>query len=197
MSHRINDGLTNQQRYAKRYPERRRASVARCRQRPHAKEAHRKRQLRYAAEHREQERLRVAQWRAKNPMRDRDMHREYYKKNRDDIRAKNKAFRLANPERYREYSQDYQHRRRSRIGEGKLPYGFRKKLLAAQNGRCNACDAILEIVGKHLDHIVALSKGGAHSTGNVQYLCGTCNRRKAARDFNEFLELLEKERCSK
>lgn len=54
-------------------------------------------------------------------------------------------------------------------------------LLNRQKGRCPDCRSVL---GKdaELDHIMPLSKGGAHHPSNAQILCRTCNRRKGAKD---------------
>jgi 5-methylcytosine-specific restriction endonuclease McrA len=168
-----------------------REAVKKCRQRPHAKEAHRKRALKYAAQNREQERLRAAEWRKNNPEKDRQMRRDYYVRNAEKVKAATRAFRLANLKLFQEYSRQYKASRRA--GGGRLSRGYVKKLMAMQASRCNACQADLVICGFHLDHIVPISRGGLHCDENVQLLCPTCNRRKSAKNFEDFLAQLKKE----
>ena len=93
-----------------------------------------------------------------------------------------RRYRAANPDRIREWSQ----KRLSRQ-TGRLPNGTVSDLLKLQKGRCIYCDS--EIKTKyHLDHIVPLSKGGAHERRNVQLLCPTCNVRKSAKDPIQFAQ---------
>jgi 5-methylcytosine-specific restriction endonuclease McrA len=68
-----------------------------------------------------------------------------------------------------------------------MPAGYVSRLWAKQSGLCNACRGSLTILGYHVDHIVAVSNGGKHVEGNVQLLCPSDNRRKAAKDFAAFL----------
>jgi 5-methylcytosine-specific restriction endonuclease McrA len=63
------------------------------------------------------------------------------------------------------------------------------KMLDSQNGLCKTCGC--DISEKYsIDHIVSLSKGGAHSIYNIQLLCVTCNRRKGKRSQEEFLKYI-------
>lgn len=57
-------------------------------------------------------------------------------------------------------------------------------LYASQNNQCAVCSA-----SEHLevDHIVALSRGGASDISNLQVLCLSCNRSKGAKDNDEWL----------
>lgn len=64
-----------------------------------------------------------------------------------------------------------------------------KAILIAQRYRCIYCGADLR-EKRHLDHIVPLARGGSNDKTNLQYLCGPCNLRKAARDPIEFAQEL-------
>ena len=56
-----------------------------------------------------------------------------------------------------------------------------KNLREKQKNRCYICDCELDYEGinqVHLDHIVPLSKGGAHTLLNVAWSCSSCNLSK-------------------
>ncbi len=174
--------------------EKHRASVKRCRGRPVAKEKHRVRQLIYAAGNREQERLRVERWRKENPDKAIESRRVYYLKNTEKIKAKSRNRYRENIEAYREYSRQYKHSKRA--GGGRLSRGYIKRLMEEQQGLCRACRCDLKESGHHLDHIKAISKGGLHCNANVQLLCPPCNRRKSAKNFEDFLVELMKDKAA-
>ena len=44
------------------------------------------------------------------------------------------------------------------------------------------------VVLYHLDHIVPVASGGTSEDSNLQLLCPTCNMRKGAKDYEEWLE---------
>ena len=59
-----------------------------------------------------------------------------------------------------------------------------KAVTARDRGRCALCGSgiTLELeASPHIDHIVALAKGGTNDLCNLQLLCDVCNRKKAAR----------------
>lgn len=166
--------------------EKHRAAVKRCRQTPEAKERHRQRQLIYVAAHREQERLRVIKWREDHPGAAVAMRWRYYVANTKKVIDGQIRYAKANAEACRLRSRDYKGRKRA--GGGRLSRGRIKALLVEQQGRCKVCSVDLSETGYHVDHIVALARGGKHCDENVQALCPTCNRRKNVKSHIEFLE---------
>jgi 5-methylcytosine-specific restriction endonuclease McrA len=72
--------------------------------------------------------------------------------------------------------------RRERIlkGAGRVTQEDVEALRRRQGYRCNVCgcDVRWEF---HVDHVMALARGGRHEVGNLQILCPPCNQRKGAR----------------
>jgi 5-methylcytosine-specific restriction endonuclease McrA len=159
---------------------------------PEYKKVRAARQLEYAAKNLERERERTRKWRAEHPDRAAAGKRDYYARNADVIKQKVTAYRKENLEMYREYSRQYKSSRRA--GGGRLSRGYVQRMMDSQNGLCVACKCDLRISGHHIDHIKALSKGGKHCDENVQLLCPTCNRRKSASEFSDFMKKMEAER---
>lgn len=93
-----------------------------------------------------------------------------------------REYRKRNPHKVKEFSQ-----RRKNGKTGRLPRGFVAKLFALQKGKCPICRCSIAD-GYHVDHITAISKGGAHSPGNIQLLCPACNVRKSAKDPIDYMQ---------
>lgn len=96
---------------------------------------------------------------------------------------KAKAYRAAWGRKNRHKALEYVHRRRA-LKEGSASEITAEQILwlkEKQRGKCANC---FQKLGSHpeLDHIVALSKGGAHVLSNAQFLCRTCNRKKHTKD---------------
>lgn len=87
-----------------------------------------------------------------------------------------RRYRAKNPHIVREWAQNRRNRRR-----GRLPYGTIPKIGGLQRWRCAICRCSIKD-GYHVDHIVPLSKGGAHEARNIQLLCQPCNSHKWAKD---------------
>ena len=103
---------------------------------------------------------------------------DYYKRNKERINARGSAYKKQNPEAVR---RDYQNRRARIVGAtGQLSADIESRLLRLQRGCCANCKA--KLIRHELDHVVALSNGGANSDENMQLLCPICNRRKHAKD---------------
>ena len=68
---------------------------------------------------------------------------------------------------------------------GKLPpyncAANRKALYGEQGGDCAGCDDHFEPRHLEVDHIIARKRGGTDHLGNLQLLCGNCNRIKGDR----------------
>ena len=57
----------------------------------------------------------------------------------------------------------------------------RKHLYGEQGGNCAGCSTHFEPRHLEVDHIIARAKGGTAHIGNLQLLCGSCNRIKGDR----------------
>ena len=94
------------------------------------------------------------------------------------------AWRQANPDMKAQI--DRNRKARVRGAEGSHTVIEIKAMLQAQGGLCRACSVDIT-GGYHLDHIVAVSKGGSNWISNIQLLCRTCNLSKHDLDNEEFL----------
>lgn len=93
----------------------------------------------------------------------------------------------SNAERYRAHH-------RNRLAKLRTAGGAHSKddiafLLTSQQCRCVYCKEKLHDK-YHVDHIIAISKGGSNDRRNLQILCGMCNRRKHNKDPIEFAQKL-------
>lgn len=52
----------------------------------------------------------------------------------------------------------------------------------ATRGKCLLCNRIVGIENMSMDHVVPLSKGGAHEISNIIAICKRCNSKKGNRD---------------
>jgi 5-methylcytosine-specific restriction endonuclease McrA len=142
----------------------------------------------------EKKRLDNTKWREENREKARESIRRHYHRNVERMRAKRRAYRLANPGCEREYRAAYlqanlekhaanQAKRRARKARSGGSYTADDvfAILKAQRRKCGYCRVKL---GKkyHVDHIIALSRGGSNDRTNLQILCVTCNLRKSAKD---------------
>ena len=74
-------------------------------------------------------------------------------------------------------------RRRGRVsGRGGYTGREVRQLWLRQGGLCACpCRRDLRVTGYHVDHVVALSRGGMNVASNLQLLCPGCNLRKGSR----------------
>lgn len=67
-------------------------------------------------------------------------------------------------------------KRRATVGYG-VPQHEWDRVLRRAAGRCNYCSERRPLT---MDHVVPISRGGAHSIGNVVAACGSCNSSKGS-----------------
>lgn len=144
------------------------------------------------------------EWRDKNPEKCKAMARSYYVANAESAKAAARQYHISNRSKnlsggrvrskaHYEKNKDQYYlraaaRRAMKSGSpGKLSRGIRKRLFDSQGGMCVYCGVAL-CASPHLDHIIPLVKGGAHTDDNVQLLCQSCNLSKGAKMPHEFLE---------
>ena len=153
----------------------------------------------------------LAIWREKNREKLRDYSTAYRKENKEDIKEKTDVWRSNNREdinnksrkwvknnpevraaSVKKYTQsnpekksNNAHRRRAKLkGAGSFIVSnkFMKRLYLSA---CRFCGADKDI---QADHIIPISKGGRHSEGNLQPLCGPCNRSKNDKLWIKFIK---------
>jgi 5-methylcytosine-specific restriction endonuclease McrA len=57
----------------------------------------------------------------------------------------------------------------------------RERLWLAQGGICPLCARPLHLLGAHVDHKIAISRGGQHEESNLQLTHAKCNLRKSTK----------------
>lgn len=145
----------------------------------------------YLIENREKVTARRRDYRARNRGSIAAKSREYVAANREIVLARKRKYYAENRERYRAYVRN--RRATLRNAEGTHTKDDILNILNAQKWLCANpyCKADLRHAVRHVDHIVALAKGGRNSPENLQCLCGACNRSKHTKDFDEWLSQME------
>lgn len=158
---------------------------------------------------REEKRLRDAEKTrkcyVKNPEKYRDIRKRFYSNHRQEEIARSIEYRNKNIEAHKEYRKKYvkenpeiirlysrKRRALKENSEGDHTVQDINNLVVLQKNKCALCNTSVKD-SYHVDHIVALSKGGSNDKYNLQLLCQTCNQRKHAKDpieFNQSLGLL-------
>jgi 5-methylcytosine-specific restriction endonuclease McrA len=151
------------------------------------------------ANNREAELERTKKWESENKERIRIRNQKRYAQKRDLITERNRRWREANPEKVKGFGKKWKaqnpvkvavwrNKRRSNKLKNESHHTAEDliAILKAQGYRCVYCQANLKKVKKHIDHVKPLSKGGSNGRENIQYLCGSCNLAKSAKDPIEF-----------
>jgi len=118
-------------------------------------------------------------WRTANPEPNRESNRVYRAANPAQARAATRKWSAANPENVVARSQ---RRRARRLGNG-IFVVTAKEIAAMLAKPCYICGTAPSV---HVDHIIALSRGGRHAIGNLAGACASCNRSKYTMFLVEF-----------
>lgn len=133
------------------------------------------------------------EWRQAHPERVRELRRRWARNNRDKVNAGTRRRRAKHPEIQREAQRQWRARhplkwlevrdRRlaKRRGASYVEPVDRREVYRRSGGRCAYCSERISPRGWHLDHVVPLLHGGAHSMGNVVASCRQCNQSKGAK----------------
>ena len=70
---------------------------------------------------------------------------------------------------------------RTDLGPLPAPPTHRQTLYGVQSGDCAGCGEHFQARHFEVDHIIAMARGGTDHIGNLQLLCGSCNRIKGDR----------------
>lgn len=107
--------------------------------------------------------------------------RKRYRANPAEVTRKLREWARANPDKYKVQCSRLAARRRQRLKE--IPADLTGEQWAAivehHGGRCAYCGTRPEVIT--VDHVIPISKGGAHTAANVVPACRSCNSRKGAR----------------
>jgi 5-methylcytosine-specific restriction endonuclease McrA len=123
---------------------------------------------------REQHRAYQATWFAKHPEKQKVNNAKCYTKHREERLAYTANYQRAHPELVNARAKNYQHRKRAGGGSfSRASWEYLKSLF----GHCCAyCKRHMKRLEQ--DHVIPISKGGWHFSGNIVPACRSCNSRK-------------------
>ena len=155
------------------------------------REALLKKKREYDAEHRAQNNLREKLRYQANKERIKARCAAYHFSHKAEANARTKAWHKAHPAESAAAKSHSKAKRRAleyatRINE----YGIRewmKEVRSKEFARCHWCGT--KVVGRMIvfDHVVALSKGGTHTIGNLCACCRSCNSMKKDRELARWI----------
>ncbi len=140
--------------------------------------------------HRESARKSMAKRRAEQPEVVRGAYRRWYRNNPEAVAANDRQKRERNPELYREIGRATTARRRARLAGAYLEDVDHAAVWARDAGVCHLCGTLANAADWHLEHIVPLASGGAHSYQNTAVSHPHCNQSKNDRYVPSVLGLL-------
>ena len=163
---------------------------------------------RYRHRHPERRKAQWQAWYAVNREQMAERYAAYRAKKREQIRAQRAAYRAANAEKLRKYNaayhvahkdvrhaqtaayakshsmegRDRHHRRRVKLRGGFVEAVDIAVLAERDGGRCGICHKKVNRTERSIDHILPVSKGGAHSYANTRLVHLKCNIARGNRE---------------
>lgn len=113
-------------------------------------------------------------------------NKEYYEKNKQEINKKHKIYYLNNKDLFKIKARNRKYKIKN-ISDGTVTKKKLDKMYELQNHKCAYCDCDLDKNGKHLDHIIPISRDGLHIINNVHWVCPKCNLSKGNKLEEEWL----------
>lgn len=127
----------------------------------------------WAEKNREKTREYKRRWKENHKEQNRQINKEYCLKNKEIRSIKNREWRKNNPEKHRLKEA----RRRARKRQNGIFEVSDKEVKRMLQKPCFYCGGKSE----HIEHIIPIARGGAHSIGNLVQSCGDCNWSKNSR----------------
>jgi 5-methylcytosine-specific restriction endonuclease McrA len=138
----------------------------------------------------ETHRKRAKEWYYANPQRAKEQRKKWGTDNLERKRELNAAWRQRNllKVQKRAVTKEATRRAQKRASAGTFTPQDVEFILKAQRHHCAYCRKRLS-KRYHIDHIVALARGGSNDSRNIQALCPTCNIAKGAKHPIDFAQL--------
>ncbi|MDO8596392.1 MAG: HNH endonuclease [Sulfuricaulis sp.] len=118
-------------------------------------------------------------WRANNVEKVRAQRRASYRRCEVKRRAYYEEWKKKNLDRCKQHWRNSKARRSHATGQHTAK--DIRELLILQKNRCAYCRRNFQKVKVHVDHIIALARGGTNDRKNLQMLCADCNMKKKAK----------------
>lgn len=125
----------------------------------------------------ERYRARSRAWERRNVNLTRKYRARYREKYREVLREKHRLYDKQNPDKALERVM----RRRARKKRTRIGWVSYKRIWERDRGMCYICGQRVDRKDCHFDHVIPLSKGGAHAEYNIAVTHQWCNQKKSAR----------------
>lgn len=110
----------------------------------------------------------------------------YRQRNATALKVRYKRYYMANRAKWQNHKLARRAREKATPQEMALIESFMRKEKSKQTHKCHWCKKTFRS-SPHFDHVIALSKEGRHSLGNMCVSCADCNLKKAALKPSDFV----------